>query len=147
MILSRIQNELKKAQLSKDGIVVSTLRLLLSEIHNAQIQKGSDLEDTEIVSVIQRELKKRAEATAAFRSGGREEMAAKEEAEAEILKGHLPPQLTDEELQKLIDEAITEVGAVGISDIGKVIGVVMGKVKGQAEGGRVSLMVKGKLAG
>lgn len=147
MLLEQIQADLKEAQLNKEEIKVSTLRMLLSEIHNAQIAKGENLTDQDMVGIIQREVKKRKEATLGFRQGRREESALKEEAEAEILVGYLPKQLSDEELSKIIDEAVSQTGATQISDMGKVIGRVLGKVAGQADGGRISTLVKSKLNG
>jgi len=144
MMLDKLQNDLKNAQLGLDEIKVSTLRLLLSEIHNAKIQKG-EVSEADVISVIQREVKKRKEAAEGFRQGGRQEQAGKEDTEAKILEGYLPAQLSDEELTEIVDGAIKELGATGISDMGKVIGAVMGKVSGQADGGRVSGIVKEKL--
>ena len=145
MLLDKLESNLKDAQLSRDEIKVSTLRLLLSEIHNVEIQKGQGLSDEDIISVIQREVKKRKEAVEGFRSGGREEQAQKEENEAKILENYLPAQLTNEELTDIVSGVIKELGASGISDMGKVMGVVMEKVAGKADGGRVSAMVKEKL--
>lgn len=142
----KLQEDLKQAQLARDEVKVSTLRLLLSEIKNTEIAKGGNLSDADIVSVVQREVKKRKEGAAGFRSGQREEQAQKEEAEADILKAYLPAQLSNEELTKIVEESINELGATSITDMGKVIGVVMGKVKGQAEGGVVSGLVKEKLS-
>lgn len=148
MILNKLQEELKQAQLDKDEVKVSTLRLLLSEVHNSKIQKGTeDLTDSDIQSIIQKEVKKRSESILAFRNGNREEMAQKEEAEAEVLKTYLPEQLSDEELKNLVAEAISQTGATGMSDMGKVIGVVMAGVAGKADGGRVSSLVKEQLNG
>lgn len=145
MLLDQIQSDLKEAQLARDEVKVSTLRLLLSEIKNKEISKGGVLSDEEIVAIIQREVKKRKEAAAGFRSGGREESAVKEELEAKVLEAYLPSQLGTEELTKIVEETITELGASSISDMGKVIGAVMGKVKGRADGGIVSQLVKSKL--
>ena len=147
MLLDQIQSNLKNAQLARDEVKVSTLRLLLSEIKNAEIAKGGELQDSDIVSVVQKEVKKRTEATTAFRSGGREEQAQKEELEAKVLEEYLPQQLSTEELTRIAEETINEVGAKSISDMGKVIGAVMNKVKGQADGGSVSALVKQKLGG
>lgn len=145
MLQSTLQEDLKQAQLNRDEQRVSTLRLLLSEIRYAQISKGEDLSDEDILQVIAREVKKRKESAIAFHNGGREELAKKEEKEAEILQGYLPVQLSDEALTKTVEDSINEVGAKSVSDMGRVIGLVMGKVKGQADGGRVSAMVKEKL--
>lgn len=144
-LIDQLQQDLKQAQLARDETKVSTLRLLLSEIKNAQIKKGEPLSDEDMVSVIAREVKKRKEASAGFRSGGREEQAQKEEQELNILQNYTPAQLSSEELTKIVEDTINEVGAKSIQDFGKVMGEVMGKVKGQTDGGAVSVLVKEKL--
>ena len=145
-LTGQISSDLKEAQLARDEIKVSTLRLLLSEIHNTQIQKGADLLDEDVVSVVQKEAKKRKEAILGFRSGGREEQAKKEEAELAILESYLPKQLSNEVLTKIVEDSINEVGAKSLADMGKVMGMVMSKVKGQADGNTVSSIVKEKLS-
>lgn len=147
MLLDKLQQDLKQAQLARDEVKVSTLRLLLSEIKNAEIAKGGKLLDEDIISVVQKEVKKRKEASLAFRQGGREEQAQKEEAESKVLETYLPLQLSDEALTKIVEESIKELGANSLADIGKVIGAVMSKVKGQAGGGTVSALVKERLSG
>lgn len=144
-MLDKIQNDLKEAQLSRDEIKVSTLRLLLSEIHNLEIIKKT-ISDQDIISVIAKEVKKRKEAIEAFRNGGREQQAQKEEAESKILEAYLPSQLNIEQLTKLIDDTINELGASSPSDMGKVMGMVMGKVAGRADGAAVSQLVKERLS-
>ena len=98
-----------------------------------------------MVIVTAREVKKRKEAAEGFRKGGREEQALKEEAELKILEGYLPSQLSNEELTKLVQDSITEVGTNSLQDLGKVMGVVMSKVQGRADGGTVSALVKKRL--
>lgn len=143
----KIREDLKQAQLSRDEVKISTLRLLLSELSNAKIAKGTDLlSDGDIITVIQKEAKKRAESIESFRNGAREDLASKEEAELEILQTYLPEQLSDEELTKVIEEVITNTGATSLADMGKIIGAVMGKVGQKAEGARVSMIVRSKLA-
>ncbi|MDO8570990.1 MAG: GatB/YqeY domain-containing protein [Candidatus Daviesbacteria bacterium] len=148
MLLDKIHSDLKDAQLAKDEIKTSVLRMLISEIRYSEIKQReggkSELSDEEIINVVQREVKKRKEASAGFRTGGREDSALKEEKEAEILVNYLPKQLSDAELEIIINEAISKTGASQISDMGKVIGMVMGKVAGQADGGRVSALVRKK---
>ena len=146
LLIEQLQEDLKNAQLSRDEVKVSTLRLLLSEIKYAQIKKGGDLVDEDIVLVVQREVKKRKEAASGYRLGGREDNAQKEEAELKILEGYLPAQLSKEELIKIVEETISEMGATNVQDMGKVIGAVMGKVKGKTDGGSVSQIVKEKLS-
>lgn len=141
----KIHRDLKQAQLNRDEVKVSTLRLLLSEIKNTQIAKSSQLTDQDVVGVIQKEVKKRKEAAQGFLGGGRQDSALKEESEANILEGYLPHQLSDEELTKIVADTINEVGATSIAEMGRVIGIVMRKVSGQADGGRVSQMARQKL--
>lgn len=145
MLLDKIQADLKTSQLQKQADQVSTLRLLLSETQNARISKGEELLDEEIQAVISREIKKRKEAAAGFRSGGREEAALKEESEAKILLSYLPPQMTDEELTQVVTICINEVGAKTLADMGRVIGLVKAKVGQAADPGRISLVVKESL--
>lgn len=144
-MVDKIQNDLKEAQLARDEIKVSTLRLLLSEIKNAEIAKGF-LEEQDIISIVSKEVKKRKEAAAGFRSGGRENQAQKEESELNILQSYLPTQISTEELTNIVEGTINELGAVSIQDMGKVMGAVMGQVKGGADGGIVSALVKEKLS-
>lgn len=145
MLAAKIQEDLKQAQLQKDELKVGTLRLLLSELGYAQIKKQGELSDEDIVLLVQKEIKKRKEAVVGFRQGGREESALKEDQEAQVLSAYLPEQLSDDQLQKIIEETINDMGAGAIADMGKVIGAVLGKVKGQADGGRVSSLVRDKL--
>ncbi len=153
--IEEMKQDLKNAQLARDEIKVAVLRLLLAEIHNGEISKGGQLTDPDIVSIIQREVKKRKEAAAGFRSGNREDSAKKEEAEEAVLQGYLPEALSNEELTSIIEDTITELEAKGLinevgvksmQDMGKVMGVVMGKVAGRADGGTVSSLVKQKLS-
>lgn len=141
----KIQQDLKQAMIAKEETKVSTLRMLVSELKYAQIKKSEDLTDEDIVSVVQKELKKRQESIEAFEKAGRAEMAEKEKAEVEILKVYLPPQMSDEELEKIVEEAIAATGASTPADMGKVIGMVMGKVGQSASGSQVSSIVKSKL--
>lgn len=145
MLLDQLQSDLKSSMLAKQEVKTSTLRMLISEIKNFQIQKG-ELNDQDIVSVVQKEAKKRKEAIQSFRSGGREEMAQKEKQELKILESYLPQQLPDEELTKIVDTVINEVGAKSMTDMGKVISQVMARVGQSADGGRVSQIVRQKLA-
>lgn len=144
---NKIKENLKQAMVSRNEIEVSTLRLLLSEINNLRIQKRAEqLEESDIISVVQRELKKRKEAVEGYRKGNREELAQKEEAEAKVLEKYLPEQLSDEELTKIVEDFINNIGAKSLADMGRVIGTVMGKVGQGASGSRVSALVKEKLS-
>lgn len=146
MLIDQIQADLKQAMLAKNELKVSTLRMLLSELKNAQIDKGADLEDKDAIAVVQKEVKRRREGAEGFRSGGREELAVKEELEADILKAYLPEQLSDDQLTKIVQEAITELGANSVTQMGQVMGKVMTQVGQSAEPSRVSALVKAKLS-
>ena len=141
----QIRQDLKSAMLAHDETAVSTLRMLLSEIKYAEVAKG-EVTDQDVIAVVQKELKKRKEAAEGFRKGDREEAAQKEEAEAKVLEKYLPEQLSDEQLQNLVDEAIKEIGATSMGDMGKVISLVMSKAGQSAEGSRVSALVRQKLS-
>lgn len=146
MLQDKIHEDLKNAQLQRDEVEVSTLRLLLSELNYAKIDKAQDLTDEDVVSIVQKEIKKRKEAAAGFRSGNREESAQKEEAEAKVLEKYLPPQLSEGELNSIIDQVISEAGASSITDMGKVMGIVKSKVGSSADPGKVAGLVKERLS-
>lgn len=142
----QLREDLKQAQLNRDEVKVATLRLLLSELAYAKVAKKAEvLSDEDVISVIQKAIKQRKESIESYKNGARDDLASKEQAELDILQTYLPEQLSDQELTKIVDEAINNTGASQMSDMGKVIGLVMGKVAGKAEGARVSVLVKEKL--
>ncbi len=120
----------------------STLRLLLAVLQNKKIVKGKDLTDEEVLEAVISEVKKRRESIAAFERGKRTKMAQKENTELEILLKYLPPQLSHEELKKIIKEAIEKSGATSVKEMGKVMGQIMPKIKGRGDTGMVGEMVK-----
>lgn len=135
---SQLSEDMKAAMRAGEKIRLSTIRLLNAEIKNAEIDKGEELSDDEVIGLVQRQIKRRREASEQYRKGGREELALKEEAEAAILEEYLPAQLSDDELSAIIREAVSQMGATSKKEMGKVMGVVMPKVKGRADGTRVS---------
>ncbi len=141
----QLSTEMKAAMKAAEKLKVSTLRMVLAEIKNAEISKGDQLSEAEIEEVIGRELKKRREAIPMYRDGGREELAEKEILEAEILEGYLPEQLTEAEIGELVDSAIAQTGASGEGEMGRVMGALMPKVKGRADGSVVNRLVKKRL--
>lgn len=145
-LFTKIQQDLTDSLKQKNEIKTSTLRLVISEIGNAKIAKGGDLTDEDIVQVISKEAKKRRESIAAFKKGERADLAEKEEKELFVLKTYLPEPISDEELLKIVDSQIAEVGARDMKDLGKVMSAVLSKVKGRADGGAVSAIVKSKLS-
>ena len=149
MLKQQLQDELKQSMLAKDALKTSTLRMLLSAINYAEIQKGGagyEANDEDILAVIQKEAKQRRDSIEAFESGGRQEMADKEKKELEILSSYLPEQMSEEEIKKLVEEAVTQTGASDMSDIGKVMGALMPKVKGKADGNVVNKIVREQLS-
>jgi uncharacterized protein len=144
-LLDRISQELKQAMLAKDVERLSTLRLLKSAIGYAQIErKNENLSDSEIVSIVQKEIKKRRDAIEQYEKGGRSESAATEKREAVILESFLPKPLTQEELDALIRDAISETGATSKKQMGQVIKIVQAKAAGRVDGKTISELV-GKL--
>ncbi len=129
---------------ARDGIRVSTLKLLSAEIHNYQIDHPQMTEEEEF-AIVKKEAKKRKDAIEAYRKVNLPDRANAEEKELEILQEFLPAEITEAELAKFVDEAVSETGAKDISQMGKVIGIVMQKAKGNADGGKVALRVRQKL--
>ena len=143
--LTDIKDDMKAAMKERDKEKVATLRMLISSLNNATIDQGDDLDDEAVVRVLNKEAKKRREAIEAYRDGGREEQAQKEERELEVIKEYLPEQLDDDEVEAMIDEIIEETGAENAGDMGQVMGQIMPKVKGRFDGSKVKDMVLAKL--
>lgn len=139
---AEIQEAVKTAMKSGDKIALSTLRLLLSAIHNEEIDQRKELTAAEIQKTIATLAKQRNESIALFRKGGREELAQKEEAELRILQKYLPPALSEEELRDLIQQSIGELGAKGVEDLGRVMKQVMPRVGGRSDGKRVNELAR-----
>lgn len=149
----KLQEDLNSALKNREDLKRVVLGSLLSAIHNKEIEKRTaqkvveavELTDEEIIKVIQSEIKKRKEAAELFEKGKRSELAQKEKDEMNILLQYVPVQMDQEELKKIIKEIIQETGAKEIKDMGKIINVVMAKVKGAADGSKVSKIVKEEL--
>jgi uncharacterized protein YqeY len=139
-LLEQIQDDVKTAMKSGEKDRVRALRLVASELQKAAKEGQADE-----VEVLQRERKRRLEAAEAYRDGGREELAADEEHEAEIIGTYLPEPLSDDELGAIVGDAVAESGASSPKEMGKVMSLVMPQVKGRADGKRVSAAVKEKL--
>jgi uncharacterized protein len=145
-LIARIQEELTKAMRERDGDRRDALRLILSNLQSAQKELQRDLQDQEELQVLQRERKKRSEAATAFREGGAEDRAVQEERELAVIEEFMPEQLSEEELESIIDDVIAECGATSMRDLGRVMADVMPQVAGRADGGQVSQLVREKLA-
>ncbi|MBI5039122.1 MAG: GatB/YqeY domain-containing protein [Nitrospirae bacterium] len=141
-LLNRLTEELKEALRAGNHIKLSVIRLLKSSIKNREIEKMALLTDEEIIDIIMTALKQRRESIEQFQKGGREDLVQKEKSELEVLQTFLPQQLSEEELIGEIQAVIREVGASSPKDMGKVMKILMIRLKGRAEGVRVSSLVK-----
>ena len=146
-IKETLQADLTEAIRSRNEIVSGTIRMVLTAITNEEVsgKEARTLTDTEIITVLSREAKKRREAAEAFADAGRADKAALEKAEGEVIAKYLPEQMPEDEIKKLIDAAIAQTGASGPADMGKVMGVIKSQVAGKADGGTVSGLVKAAL--
>ena len=162
MLREKINQDLKKAQQEKNELIILVLRGINSEIHNREIEKtrqkrkahlggpatipqeadlGGELTEEEIIEVVSNETKKRKESIEEFKKGGRDNLAEKEQKELKILKEYLPEQMSEEQIREEAKKTIEETGATGQQDTGKVMSVLMPKLKGKAEGGMASKIV------
>ena len=145
----RLRADLTASIKSRDEVRSSTLRMVLTEITNAEVagKEARELSDDDVIGVLASEAKKRREAATAFADGGRAEMAAKEKAEAAVIADYLPAALSDEEVASIITAAIEQTGAAGegMRAMVKVMGVVTPQVKGRADGSAVAAEVRRQL--
>jgi uncharacterized protein len=144
-IAERIQQDTKAAMKERDRAHVGALRMLGAALKNGEIEAGRPLTEEEEQVVLRRQLKQREESAEAFRRAGREEQAASESAEAEIVRGYLPEPLAAGELEKIVETAIGETGATGIKDMGAVMGRAMALTGGRAQGRELAPLVRDRL--
>ena len=144
--IREIEDELKDAMRARDAERRDALRLILNALKGSEKDLQRPLSEDEELQVLQRERKRRLEAAEAFRAGGREEQAASEERELEVLEEFMPEPLSEDELEESVDDVIAEVGATSMRDIGRVMADVMPQVAGRADGSAVSQLVREKLA-
>ena len=142
-----LQEDMKQALRAGEELKLSTLRLLRSSVGYARIDKGDELTDDEVVDVISREAKKCRETIALAERGGRCEVAEKENAELEVITHYLPAQLDEAEIDAIARAVVAEVGAVDIKDRGKVMGMLMQRIRGRADGKLASAVVEKILRG
>ena len=147
MLNDRINDDLKTAMKARDKERVSVLRMAMSDLKNARIEKGDDLTETEALQVIRRAVKQREDSAQQYRDGGRADLADAETKEAEILSGYLPQQIAGDALEKLVADTIAELGASSMKDMGRVIKEIMGQHGAAVDGKQVSALVKAKLSG
>ena len=141
----RIRQDTKAAMKERDRTRVVALRMIGAALKNGEIEAGRPLEEQEEQTILRRQLKQREESAEAFRNAGREERAASEAAEAEIVRSYLPEPLSPEELEEIVDRAVRETGAIGMRDMGVVMGRAMDLSVGSDEGSELSAIARSRL--
>jgi uncharacterized protein YqeY len=141
----RIRQDLKTAMRERDKPRLGALRMLGAALKNGEIEAGRPLEEQEEQTILRRQLKQREESAEAFRKAGREDQAAAEATEADVVRAYLPQPLSPEEMEKVVDAAIQETGATGMRDMGRVMGRATQLSEGRAEGRELSALVKARL--
>lgn len=140
-----LEADLKEAMKLRDEVRLTTLRLLKSALKNYEIEVGHDLSMQEALSVLQKEAKKHQDSIEQYEKANRDDLAKDEKAELEVIEKYLPEQMPEDQVAKLLDEAIQQTGATGPADMGKVIGVVRDKAQGQADGALIAKLAKERL--
>lgn len=144
---SQLETDMKAAMRARDNERRDAIRYVLSAVKNAEIDKRAELTPDEEVKLIRSQVKQRQDSIEQFRSGGREDLAAKEESQVAILEKYLPQQMSDEELWEFVKQGIAETGAEGPKDMGKVMGALNPRTGGRVDGKRLSSAVRDALAG
>jgi uncharacterized protein len=143
----RITDDMKAAMRSGEKERLGLIRMITSAIKQREVDERITLDDTQVLSVLEKMIKQRKESLVQFQAGNRQDLVEKEAAEITLLQGYLPSQLNDAEIDVLIDEAVAATGAASIKDMGKVMAVIKGKAQGRADMGKVGAKIKAKLGG
>ena len=147
MLEKEINEAIKTALKEGDKVKVSALRMLIAEVKNRKIaDRVEELEDGDIIAIIQKMVRRHKESIAQFKEGGREDLVAKEEEELAVIDKYLPEMISQEELSSIVAEEVEKSGATSPKDMGTVMGAVMARVKGRADGKTISALVKQKLS-
>ncbi len=142
-----ISEDMKAAMKARETQRLSAIRLLLAVIKQREVDERKELSDAEVVAVIEKMIKQRRDSIAQFQAANRKDLVDGETFELNLLSGYLPKQLTDAEIAQEVSAAIAQAGAQGVADMGTVMGTLKGKLAGRADMGKISLLVKSKLAG
>jgi uncharacterized protein YqeY len=143
----RVTEDMKAAMRAKDSERLGTIRMITAAIKQREVDERITLDDTQVLSVIEKMIKTRKESVVQFKSGGREDLVARETKEIELLQGYLPSQLSESEVDALIGEALAESGATSIKEMGKAMALLKQKAQGRADMAAVSAKLKAKLTG
>lgn len=141
-LLSRLNDDMKTAMKAKDKESLQVIRMIKSSIQNEQIKESHDLTEDEELTVLSREMKQRRDSLHEFEEAGRDDLAEKVKSEIVIVEKYMPEQLSEDDIRQLVQEAITQTGASSVKEFGKVMGAIMPKVKGKADGNQVNAIVK-----
>ena len=145
MLREAIDSDLKEAMRNREALKRTVLRTMLSEIRNAEINSQTTLDDEGIISVLTKQVQQRKDSVEAYEAANRQDLVAKESEEINIISVYLPEQLPQEEIEQIIDSAISQSGASSLDDMGKIMGLVMPQVRGRADGKIVNTIVTSKL--
>jgi len=147
MLKQRIQDDVKIAMKAKDKPRLGTLRLVTAAIKQREVDERIELDDTQVLSILEKMIKQRRDSIAQYEQAGRTELAEQELSEIEIIQEYMPEGLSDAEIAALVESAIAEAGAGSMQDMGKVMAQLKPQLQGRADMGQVSALVKQKLAG
>jgi len=147
MLKQRIQDDVKAAMRAKDKPRLATLRLITAAIKQREVDERIELDDTQVLAILDKMVKQRRDSIGQYEQAGRSELAAQESAEISVIQEYLPAGLSEDEILALIEQAIQNTGAVGMQDMGKIMGQLKPKMQGRADMAQVSRLVKQKLAG
>jgi len=141
----QISQDMKSAMRDKDESRLGSLRMLWAAIQRREVDERITLDDSQVIAVTEKQVRQSREAIEQFQKGNRPDLAEKENRDIAVWSAYLPAQASDDEIEKLINEAITATGAASIKDMGKVVGILKGKLAGRADMGKVSAKVKARL--
>jgi uncharacterized protein len=144
---AKITDDMKAAMKAKEAQRLSAVRLLVAAIQQREVDERKELSDAEVVAVIEKMIKQRRDSISQFQAANRKDLVDGETFELNLLSGYLPKQMTDDEIAQEVSAAIAQTGAKGVPDMGKVMGVLKGKLAGRADLGKVSSVVKARLSG
>jgi uncharacterized protein YqeY len=147
MLKQRIQDDVKAAMKAKDKARLGTLRLITAAIKQREVDERAELDDSQVLSILDKMIKQRRDSVAQYESAGRQELADQEKSEIAIIEDYLPAGLSEDEIASMIESTIQELGAAGMQAMGKVMGKLKPQMQGRADMGKVSALVKQKLSG
>jgi len=141
-LMDKLNDDMKQAMKTKDKLKLSVIRMVKSSVKNEEINQGKELSDDEVLALFNRELKQRRDSLQEFDKAGREDLAEQARAEIEVILQYLPKQLDEAEIRQIVEETIKQVGATSKKDLGKVMGAMMPRIKGKADGNQVNKIVQ-----